>query len=212
MAETTRDEWAKRVERRRDSDLTAKEFAAETGLITIEVIGAKPLQALLARPDCPRATRIAWNHLTHQVQLLAPACDRLRHQLLDAARTVQLCRVDVGHAQIDPRLQRRDRGAAVVALHLPRALPEHRHLLIGRPERSRFHGSEVSTTASEPGSAPCELATPCEFAPRYPRSRRAVAEPSHARAATATRDSVPSRSKPDYPARCSESHSSTPAS
>ena len=32
MAETTRDEWAKRVERWRDSGLTAKEFASETGL------------------------------------------------------------------------------------------------------------------------------------------------------------------------------------
>ena len=70
MARESREVWAKRVERWRDSGLTAKEFAAETGIQPGRLAYWKwRLSPKVAERECPAALPTA----TSFVEVVAPA-------------------------------------------------------------------------------------------------------------------------------------------
>src|SRR5260370_30767908 len=75
--------------------------------VTVESVGAQPLQALVARPERSLVRRMLRKHLRDEKHLIAPADDCLAHQLLHGARPLPLGRAPLGHREIeslvDPR-------------------------------------------------------------------------------------------------------------
>ena len=111
--------------------------------IAIQPVGAQPRQRRLARADRALPRRIAGQHLGNEEHAVALPGDRVGHDRLGAA--IHLRRIDMGHAKLDAAPERRNRpGLALTGLvtaHLPRALPDHRHIPPGRPEHTLPQGA-----------------------------------------------------------------------
>ena len=110
--------------------------------VKVQVIAAKTLQAALRRVQRSLVTRIAGQYLRGDKELLARnAPDSFSKKLLNGAGTIHLRRIEVGHSQLDPTLDRAlrfsARGAAL--RHIPRALTDHRKIHPGRSKRFMLH-------------------------------------------------------------------------
>ena len=71
----------------------------------------------------PRREALLGSTFETRNSLVAPAGDRIGNDELGIA--IHLGGVDMGHAEIDAALQRRDRALAVAAVEIPGALPDH---------------------------------------------------------------------------------------
>src|SRR5206468_9996084 len=77
--------------------------------IKVEVVGAEPPEALLARAQRSLERCIRRQDLRGEEDLLPTPTDRLGDDLLDLAAAVHLGRIDVGEPGIDPAGDRIDR-------------------------------------------------------------------------------------------------------
>ncbi len=91
--------------------------------IAIEPVGLQPFQRTLAGGDRAAPRGVARQHLGYEIQFVAFAGDRIRDDELGVA--IHLGSVDMGHAEVDAALERRDRLFAVAAVEIPGALPDH---------------------------------------------------------------------------------------
>jgi hypothetical protein len=117
--------------------------------VEVEPIGAQAAEALLARSHGAGAAGVLRQHLRGEVDLVAPALDRLGHHLFDPPAAVHLGGVDVRHAQVETAPQRGHARGPVVALHLPGSLPDHRHPGAGLSHLAKVHSSRRSAEAPE---------------------------------------------------------------
>src|SRR5690606_36619459 len=118
----------------RTDRLLERHAPAPVEQMDVEPVRAEPLERSLAGRERAAVRRVLRQHLRDEEHLVAAARDRAADEPLDSSAAVELGRIDVRHAEIDPDAQRLDRLALVVALHVPRALSEQRHLDAGRAE------------------------------------------------------------------------------
>src|SRR5215470_16710038 len=99
--------------------------------IKVDAVCAEPLQTPLAGSNGACVCRVLGQHLGHDEALVTPPLDSLGND--------KLCAVDQRHAEIEPKLQRRDllTAAPPTFAHVPGALAELRHLLT---RRQRHYG------------------------------------------------------------------------
>ena len=100
--------------------------------IEVDAVSAEPLQTPLAGSHGACVCRVLWQHLGHDEALVTPPLDSLGNDKLCVG--IKLGGVDQRHAEIEPKLQRRDllTAAPPAFAHVPGALAELRHLLTGR--------------------------------------------------------------------------------
>jgi hypothetical protein len=98
MEKATREDWSKRVERWKDSGLSAREFAAETGINARSLswwrwhLSAKPKTSTASQPRRRRSRAVAVPPVTF-VEVSAPATAAALEVVVACGRTV---RVPVG--------------------------------------------------------------------------------------------------------------------
>ena len=94
--------------------------------VEVEAIGAKPLQAGVARGNGAAARRMMRQHLADQEHLRTASADGLAHDLFRAAVRVHLGRVDERHPEVEPQAKRGNLRCAPPAIfsHSPRPLAE----------------------------------------------------------------------------------------
>jgi len=107
--------------------------------VAVQVVRPQPPQARLAGLHRAATAGVVGHHLGDEEHLVAAAGDRAPDQRLRLAAPVQLGGVDVGHPGVEPDLERGQRLGGRVALDLPRALPDERHLDSGPPEPAGLH-------------------------------------------------------------------------
>src|SRR5580704_6587683 len=99
--------------------------------VKIQVLAAKTLQTAVGRSQRSLVTRIAGQDFRRDKEPLARnASDSFSKKFLNGAGTIHLCRIEVGHSQLDPALDRALRFSACRAAlrHVPRALTDHRKI------------------------------------------------------------------------------------
>ena len=114
--------------RERLERLGERDGAAPVQQVQVEIIRLQALQAVFAGRDRVAAARVRRQHLADDIDLIAPAGDGLRNELLGAAVAVHLGGVDEVGAEVEARAQRLLLGRALVLVlaDLPRALAEPR--------------------------------------------------------------------------------------
>jgi hypothetical protein len=73
--------------------------------VQIEMVGAQPAKAPLAREHGAAAGRVLREHLADQKHLIATAGDRLAHELLGRAAAVHLRGIYHAEPQVEPQPQ-----------------------------------------------------------------------------------------------------------
>src|SRR4051812_41138536 len=111
------------------------------------MVGAQPFEAVLARADRAVVGRILREDLRCEKHAVTPADQSVTDQLLDRATPVELRGVDVRHAEIDRAMDRGHRVLRRVALHVPRAEADLRHVDVERPELPLAHGGILRALA-----------------------------------------------------------------
>lgn len=105
--------------------------------IRVQPIGMKSSEGFLTGYDRPSPRSISRKNLGNQENPIALSSDRLCDHLLGAA--VHLCRVDVGHAEIESLAQSGDCRGAVTVVDVPGSLTDRCHLALRGTKSMLFH-------------------------------------------------------------------------